>query len=70
MEGRIHRLYVDKLARKPGVFQGAKRGGRWDWGQEDLLNVAAVETVLQGGAPFALPGDRMPEGASLAVFRY
>ncbi|MBZ5611897.1 MAG: hypothetical protein LAP38_26855 [Acidobacteriia bacterium] len=70
-DGRVHRLYIDKLARRPGVFQGAKRGGRWDWGQEDLLNIAAVETVLQGGMPFALPPDCMPDGAAAAaVFRY
>ncbi|HYL38727.1 MAG TPA: hypothetical protein VEV17_22610 [Bryobacteraceae bacterium] len=71
VEGRIHRLYLDQAARKPGVFHGARRGERWDWGEEDLLNVAAVETILQGGVPFSLPGQRMPAGAAAAaILRY
>ncbi len=70
-EGRVHRLYIDTLARRPGVFQSAKHGGRWDWGEEDLLNIAAVETLIQGGTAFALPPDRMPSGVvAAAIFRY
>jgi hypothetical protein len=71
VEGRVHHLYIDEVARKLGVFEGSKRGGRWDWGEEDLLNVAAVETILQGGLAFALPTSRMPEGAAAAaILRY
>jgi len=71
VEGRVHRLYIDDAARKLGVFQGARRGGRLDWGEEDLLNVAAIETILQGGLPFTLPSGRMPEGAvAAAILRY
>lgn len=70
-EGRVSRLYVDEKARKPGVYEGMKRGGRWNWGEEDLLNLAAVETVLQGGQAFALPAAKMPDAAIVAgVFRY
>jgi hypothetical protein len=71
VDGRVHRLYIDEAIRKPGVFQGARRGGRFDWGEEDLLNVAAIETILQGGLPFALPSNRMPEGVvAAAILRY
>jgi hypothetical protein len=71
VEGRVRHLYIDEVARKLGVFEGSKRGGRWDWGEEDLLNVAAVETIMQGGLAFALPTSRMPEGAAAAaILRY
>jgi release factor family 3 len=70
-EGRVSRLYIDEGAQKLGVFQGARRGGRSDWDEEDLLNVAAVETILQGGLAFALPAAKMPDGAAMAaLFRY
>jgi hypothetical protein len=71
IEGRIHRLYIDENAQRIGRFKGQKRGGRCDWGEEDLLNLAAVETFRQGGAVFALPGSKMPDHAVVAaVFRY
>lgn len=71
VEGRVSRLYIDEGAQKLDVFQGTRRGGRSDWGEEDLLNVAAVETILQGGLAFALPAAKMPDGAAMAaVLRY
>ena len=71
VEGRIHRLYLDANARRTGVFEGVRRGGRWNWGEEDLLNTAAVETILQRGLVFALPSSKMPDGvAAAAILRY
>lgn len=70
-EGRVSRLYIDESAQRRGVFVGERRGAWGDWGEEDLLNLAAVETILQSGQAFALPGDRMPDGAAVAaVLRY
>ena len=70
-EGRVARLYIDQAARMFGVFERSRRGGRWDWGEEDLLNIAAVETILQGGLAFALPTGRIPDGAAVAaILRY
>ena len=38
---------------------------------EDLLDLAAIETLAAGGSVFALKPDEMPDGASVAaIFRY
>jgi hypothetical protein len=69
--GRVARLYIDRAARMLGAFDGARRSGSWHWGEEDLLNVAAVETLLQGGSAFSVPTGRIPENAPLAaILRY
>lgn len=69
--GRLARLYIDQASRMLGVFEGTRRAGRWNWGAEDLLNIAAVETLLQGGSVFSLPAGRIPDGAALAaILRY
>ncbi|WP_013325235.1 hypothetical protein [Gloeothece verrucosa] len=40
-------------------------------GDEDLLNSAAVQTLLNGGTVYAVEPEQVPDGASLAaVFRY
>ena len=40
-------------------------------GDEDLLDIAAVQTLLNGGSVYALHSEEMPDGDSLAaVFRY
>jgi Bacterial archaeo-eukaryotic release factor family 3 len=40
-------------------------------GDENLLNVAVVHTILDGGSVYALPPAEMPEGAVVAaLFRY
>jgi hypothetical protein len=38
---------------------------------EDLLEIAAIQTYLNGGSVFILPANKMPEPkATVAVFRY
>jgi hypothetical protein len=38
---------------------------------EDLLEVAAIHTFLNGGTLFILPPEKMPDAGDLAaVFRY
>jgi len=70
-EGRVSRLYLDENAERMGVFQEIRRGERWDWGEEDLLNLAAVETLARGGSAFTLATSQMPDQASIAaIFRY
>jgi hypothetical protein len=64
---RVSRLYVDQSTQKLGFFQGPSQKERWNWGAEDLLNTAVVETLLNGGSAFALPSDRMPDGAAAAA---
>jgi len=54
-----------------GTFDGKVFGGRINWHDEDLLNVAAVETLLRGGAVHSLPTHLMSGGSlAAAAFRY
>jgi hypothetical protein len=40
-------------------------------GVDDLLDLAAIETLLRGGSVYAVPREKMPDGETLcAVFRY
>ncbi len=42
-----------------------------DTGDEDLLDLAAIQTLANGGAVFALPANEIPGGAQIAaVLRY
>ncbi len=67
VEGRVARLHIDAAARMSGTFEGTRRHGLGHWGEEDLLNIAAVETMLQGGLAYVLPTGRIPEGAAVAA---
>ena len=70
-EGRVDRVYIDESAQRVGLFADPKYGAGSNWGEEDLLNRAAVETILHGGLAFALPNSGMPDGAAVAaMFRY
>jgi hypothetical protein len=74
-QGRVDTLFVgvgvqqwgrfDPQARKVQVHEKAEPG------DEDLLDFAAVHTLLNGGKVYALAPDRVPGGTSAAaVFRY
>jgi hypothetical protein len=70
-EGRVSDLYLDENAQRIGTFEGKIFGGHGNWHNQDLLNVAAVETLLSGGAVYSLPSHAMPDGAvAAAAFRY
>jgi hypothetical protein len=44
---------------------------RFESGDQDLLNVAAVETILRKGMVYMLPAKEMPEGAQIgAILRF
>jgi hypothetical protein len=69
-EGRVEKLYIDESAARTGRLTDLS-GTPWNRGEEDLLNAAAVETILHGGAAFGLPANKMQDGAAVAaVFRY
>lgn len=71
LDGRVDRIFIDESARRVGVFARANEHGHSTWGEEDLLNVAAVETIRHRGLAFALPNSKMPDGTAIAaVFRY
>ena len=68
-EGRIDKLYVSESAQALGA--PPDQGARSSRGEEDLLNVAAAQTIQHSGQAFALPAHRVPEGApAAAVLRY
>jgi len=47
-EGRVSDLGLDENGKCMGTFDGNVFGGHANWRDEDLLNVAAVETLLRG----------------------
>lgn len=57
-DGRVDQLYVNHSAQNIDVFE---RGTYQSWGQEDLLNLAAVQTIIHHGKACILPSDRMPD---------
>jgi hypothetical protein len=73
-EGRIESLFVDGQAHCWGTF--APSTGEMDvreaaqTGDDDLLDLAAVQTLLHRGSVFALPVEQVPSPPVAAVYRY
>jgi hypothetical protein len=75
VHGRIGLLFISAGSRVIGRFDAAsgtlelqRKAGT---GGEDLLEIAAIQTFLNGGSVFILPPEKMPEAGDLAaVFRY
>jgi len=70
VEGRVSVLYLDDNGRRTGNFDGKVFGGSTNWHDEDLLNVAAVETLLRSGVVYSLPSHLMTGSVAAAAFRY
>ena len=62
-EGRVDRLYLNQDAVRMDVFE---RGKYHSWGKEDLLNLAAVQTIAHRGESYELPPEAMPDGSIAA----
>jgi len=69
-EGRVSDLYLDENGKRMGNFDGKIFGSRTNWHDEDLLNVAAVETLLHDGAVSSLPSHLMTGDVAGAALRY
>lgn len=78
-DGRVESLFVARGVRVWGSYEGGEnRSITFQSGQdgprngnEDLLDLAAVQTYLNGGKVFVVEQKDVPEGKSLAaVFRY
>ena len=72
---RMEVLFVAVGVQRWGTFDDATRQVVLhevpQTGDEDLLNVAAVRTVLAGGTVYAVAPDEMPEGGAVAaLLRY
>jgi hypothetical protein len=73
--GRVEQLFVAVGMQKWGNFDSQANElhvhAEIEPGDEDLLNAAAVQTLLNGGTVYAVELDKVPEQAPLAaVFRY
>jgi Bacterial archaeo-eukaryotic release factor family 3 len=77
-DGRIDTLFVARGVRLWGNYDEKKREVRLQENQdlarkggEDLLDLAAVQTFLNGGKVYAVPQQEVPDGQAMAaLFRY
>jgi uncharacterized protein (UPF0335 family) len=74
-EGRVLDLIVAENAQYMGSFDQAthdvKGHKQPEPGDEDLLNAAALQTLMHAGQVFVVPANKVPHGApAVAVFRY
>ena len=74
-QGRVEQLFVAVGRQQWGSFDEKRQKVRLSrekrLGDQDLLDRAAIETFLQGGAVHAVDPDQVPGGGPLAaVFRY
>ncbi|HJU04330.1 MAG TPA: hypothetical protein VJ692_04195 [Nitrospiraceae bacterium] len=74
-QGRVSILFVPVGVQQWGNFDRDTHAIRLhqdaEPGDEDLLNLAASQTILHGGQVYAVPPDAMPtDGALSAVYRY
>lgn len=73
--GRVEQLFVAVGVQQWGSFDPQANAlsvhRDVEPGDEDLLNTAAIQTVLNGGTVYAVEPDRVPDSAPLAAaFRY
>lgn len=74
--GRVEVLFVDKNAKKWGIFDAenveVKSEDEQRPGNQDLLDFAAVQTLLNGGRVYVVEPQDVPEGGSpvAAILRY
>jgi hypothetical protein len=74
-DGRVDTLFVALGTRRWGSFDEEARkvevSDSNGPGTEDLVDLAAIQTLLKGGTVYAVPPDRVPEGSEVAaVYRY
>lgn len=74
-DGRVAFLFVTEGGEVPGNFDEASRRvrkhGQPHLGDEDLLNAAAIQTMLHSGEVFITPHNQLPNHSRIAaIFRY
>lgn len=78
-DGRVDTLFVARGVRLWGSYNGGTRqillqgeqGNGQEAGYEDLIDLAAVQTFLNGGTVFAVAQQEVPDGQAMAaIFRY
>lgn len=66
-EGRVSHLYLDESAVRIDVYERKKYRS---WGKEDLLNLAAVETIAHQGKVSELPEGSLDGNVAAADMRF
>lgn len=67
-EGRVEQLYLNDGVEQEGLFE---RASYRSWGREDLLNLAAVQTIIHRGSMCELPAGMMPDGSvAVGIMRF
>lgn len=70
-DGRVDTVFVGPSAHRWGRFDPRRRRvdvhDRRENGDEDLLDRAALEALLHGGAVHAVPADQVPGGGEIAA---
>jgi hypothetical protein len=77
-DGRIDTLFVSRGVRLWGTYNVQAREAKLQedqdaqqTGEEDLLDLAAIQTFQNGGQVYAVPQQEVPDGQAMAaVFRY
>ena len=70
-DGRVLTLVVSDSLTSIGTFDEATNQAIGGKGDQDLVNDAAVQTILHAGNVLVAPNSKMPHGSPLAaVFRY
>lgn len=70
-DGRVLTLIVSDSLTPTGAFDEATNQTIGGKGDQDLVNDAAVQTILHAGHIFVAPNSKMPNGSPVAaVFRY
>jgi hypothetical protein len=75
-QGQVESLFVDRTAHRWGTFDAVtgsvalRSASTPERGDDDLLDYAAVETVLHRGTVYAGPADEVPAPPVAAIFRY
>jgi hypothetical protein len=69
--GRVDTLFIVRNEKRPGTFDRTKSQvritGDSDASHTDLLDLAAVETLRNGGSVYAVDRDRMPDEHTVAA---
>ena len=75
-QGQVESLFVDRTAHRWGTFDAAtgqlavRPSSAPEPGDDDLLDYAAVQTLLHRGAVYALPAEQVPAPPAAAILRY
>ena len=74
-QGRIDTLFIADGEKVWGTFdfkkQTLKVHREQDTGDHDLLNISAVQTMLNGGDVYVVASEKVPDGSQLAaILRY